>query len=509
MGVTLKIDGGKIRPWWHVEIYKPDKTRTVFKINVPVEGTPPANGKLTEQGDAAFERSRERAKAEFRRLKEEANQGRMNTADALRMYKQKTGVPLVLTPTGALRNVFDGDTLKVSKFWLGTCRITAASFADWLEEQKIRTVLDVTVSHARAFLNELYDPKKPLYTAQTVRGKRGILAKAFDRLLPDGAPNPFRHPTLKVEKMRDDEEAHRKPLNEEELERLLEVAKEVDAEAYDWIVCAVTTGLRRGDVCALEWESVDLQTNELNVRTRKTGTKLCLPVLPLLREVLKRRKKESGGGRFVFPEAERLMRTNPSGVTYRVKKIFAAAFAETMEEEAADTRPIVELPDVIGDVLSAMRKSGMTPEKRKRMEAVLSLYAQGKSSHAVGQETGLSQPKAIRLLREAETAAGVLFVRRHGRRRTQGMTTGAAIAKVTRTKRVVGMMSASRYDFHCLRTTFVTLAISRGFSIDKLRALTGHTTVDLVMRHYFKPKGSDFAEQLAKAMPGVLTRPHG
>jgi len=31
--------------------------------------------------------------------------------------------------------------------------------------------------------------------------------------------------------------------------------------------------------------------------------------------------------------------------------------------------------------------------------------------------------------------------------------------------------------------------------------------VEIVMRHYFKPKGTDFADKLEKALPDVLTKP--
>lgn len=79
------------------------------------------------------------------------------------------------------------------------------------------------------------------------------------------------------------------------------------------------------------------------------------------------------------------------------------------------------------------------------------------------------------------------------------------VGDVTRTKREIGMRSASRYDFHCLRTTFVTTALQKGMSETKLRALTGHTTVDLVIRHYFKPRGRDVASELEAVMPIALT----
>jgi hypothetical protein len=81
----------------------------------------------------------------------------------------------------------------------------------------------------------------------------------------------------------------------------------------------------------------------------------------------------------------------------------------------------------------------------------------------------------------------------------------AAIRDVTRTARAVGLKAASKYDFHGLRTTFVTLALNAGVGVDKLKALTGHHTVETVMRHYFKPRGTDARNELRAALPASLT----
>ncbi len=143
----------------------------------------------------------------------------------------------------------------------------------------------------------------------------------------------------------------------------------------------------------------------------------------------------------------------------------------------------------------------MTPAKQKRMGLVLRLYAEGKPYNSIMAATGLSKGCISGLLTEAERVSGIRFIRR---KETSGKKT---IAEVTRTPRSVGVRAASIYDFHALRTTFVTLAISAGVSVDKLRALTGHTTVEIVMRHYFKPKGTDFADELRKALPAILTKP--
>lgn len=81
----------------------------------------------------------------------------------------------------------------------------------------------------------------------------------------------------------------------------------------------------------------------------------------------------------------------------------------------------------------------------------------------------------------------------------------ATIDSVTRQRRAVGRCRASTYDFHALRTTFITLAINGGIPVDKLRALTGHRTVDMILRHYYKPRGIDLAGDLLRAMPNILT----
>ena len=80
-----------------------------------------------------------------------------------------------------------------------------------------------------------------------------------------------------------------------------------------------------------------------------------------------------------------------------------------------------------------------------------------------------------------------------------------AIARITRIKREHGQKSASIYDWHALRTTFVTLALSAGVPMELVRRVTGHTTVDIVLRHYFRPGRDTFKAALVGALPAVLT----
>jgi hypothetical protein len=71
------------------------------------------------------------------------------------------------------------------------------------------------------------------------------------------------------------------------------------------------------------------------------------------------------------------------------------------------------------------------------------------------------------------------------------------------------LKSASRYDFHALRTSFVTMALNAGMKIEMLKALTGHSLVETVLRFYYKPKGTDARAELEAALPDVLTGRNG
>ena len=136
MALTLKPgrEKGTIRPWWYFEFYRPDGTRTVINLNVPVEGTPPVSRRVTDEGDAAFERSRERAKVAAEVVRLEATRGRRERTAALRTFKETTGTKLVVKPASALRSVFDENTENYSEKWVDYRRSAVGKFADWMKE---------------------------------------------------------------------------------------------------------------------------------------------------------------------------------------------------------------------------------------------------------------------------------------------------------------------------------------------------------------------------------------
>jgi len=64
---------------------------------------------------------------------------------------------------------------------------------------------------------------------------------------------------------------------------------------------------------------------------------------------------------------------------------------------------------------------------------------------------------------------------------------------------------ASVKDFHSLRTTWITMALSAGVPMELVRRVTGHSTVDVVLKHYFRPGKEAFKTALETAMPKMLT----
>jgi integrase len=75
----------------------------------------------------------------------------------------------------------------------------------------------------------------------------------------------------------------------------------------------------------------------------------------------------------------------------------------------------------------------------------------------------------------------------------------------TLVERSDGMQKASIKGFHSLRTTWITMALSAGVPMELVRRVTGHSTVDVVLKHYFRPGREAFRAALEASLPKMLT----
>lgn len=150
-------------------------------------------------------------------------------------------------------------------------------------------------------------PAKPL-SAKSRREYHTILRAVFEASLvvTRGDENPFAEwelPAVQSES--------RDAFTRDELDTLLAAADEFCRVV---LVMGVYTGLRRGDVCRLPWEDVDLDHGWIDTVAGKTGKQVVVPILGPVRELLAGLPRD---GAFCFPAHAAMIEQNPSGVTWR------------------------------------------------------------------------------------------------------------------------------------------------------------------------------------------------
>jgi hypothetical protein len=129
------------------------------------------------------------------------------------------------------------------------------------------------------------------------------------------------------------------------------------------------------------------------------------------------------------------------------------------------------------------------------MRQVFNAYAGGASLDEAITASGCSRGTVSNYLNELERETGASIVRSHRR---------AVMTDVLQEERENGQRRASLHDFHSFRVTWITLALAAGVPLELVQRVTGHRTVAVVLKHYFRPGREDFRQHLLKAMPQIL-----
>ena len=426
-----------------------------------------------------------------------------------KLYEIKTGEAIQSVKLGTLANEWE----KIERRrqpnvrYAAQCKSTLTRFAVFVRKENPKAVemAHVTRSVARAFMDA--EAKRGV-TGKTWNDTLKLLRATFKHLLPAGGINPFTGtPT------RETETVFRQPFTPDELAAITEAARE-DEFIRPIIIVGMCTAMRRGDCCLLKWEDVDLKKKFITVKTSKTGRTVSIPIFPMLFDELAKRKvgenvKMDG---YVFPEAAQMYLENPDGITWRVKKILAAGLGETVVN-GNDTKGLLKVSGAEtrkrGEGFIAKLPDGT---KRERVGLVFKLYMDGKNIEAVMAGAKVSKGSVSGYLNEIQTAIGCQIVRgasRTGKCEPRLSTTGnlkAGIADVgLQVDRKHGLRRASVRDFHSLRVTWVTLALTAGVPLELVQKVTGHKTTDIVLKHYFQPGQEAFRQALQSAMPKLLT----
>ena len=549
---------GRLRDTWFGS-YQINGKRYGVNLDITIGGTPPQPLSLKGTGDAQFERSRATALAKLQGIIEESRSKRSSERLVERLYEIKTGETIksvkldeLATEWGRLPRKHEPD-----ERYAGQCRATLSRFAEFVRSHngKVVELAQVTRSTARAFMEAEGERH---VAGKTWNDTMKLLRATFHHLLPPGALNPFEEMPTK-----DSDTVFRKPFTPEELKAILDAAKDDDF-IRPIIVTGMCTAMRRGDCCLLKWKDVDLARRFITVKTAKTGQTVSIPIFPLLYDELqgiaegraesRKQKVErdtsprpsprsgegvlgmgtagagirregdtsprpsprggegvagAGGlphGDLVFPEQGAMYEENPDGITWRVKKVLAWALmgkAESRKQKAEMGLPEVPEEETRRrghEFLSKLPES----EKKQRMLAVFDGYMDGKRSGDVAAAAGVSKGSVSGYLNEIEGGIECRVVRG----RAEGGSVTAVLKgdnSLLRVKREDGGRRASVRDFHSLRVTWVTLALTAGVPLELVQKVTGHKTADVVLKHYFQPGREDFRQTLQSAMPKLLT----
>lgn len=160
--------------------------------------------------------------------------------------------------------------------------------------------------------------------------------------------------------------AGREPFSSEEVNKLLAVAE------GDWkgaILCAVTTGLRLGDVVGLTWGDLDGKAGVLHVTTQKTGATVALPVHPDFAAWLE--QQEQGIGQApVFTSLHSRSTGGNNGLSRRFRAIMdrAGITSRAVKREGAGrTRQSKDFHSLRHSFVSDLANAGVAPDVRQKL----------------------------------------------------------------------------------------------------------------------------------------------
>lgn len=191
-----------------------------------------------------------------------------------------------------------------------------------------------------------------------------------------------------------------------------------------------------------------------------------------------------------------MLRANPDGLTWRFKKIVVRAFSDDSD---TDTPAPVPAASIETEGVKAIAEALPAGAHRERVLDTFKRYCAGASMNKIREATGRGKGTISSDLRQVEELTGKHFIP------DNSQNVKKAARNLTQVKRKNGQRAASVRDWHALRATWVTLALAAGVPVELVRRVTGHASVEIVLKHYFMPDREQFRAALVDALPDVLT----
>ena len=272
-------------------------------------------------------KSRNRAEAAdtaraWEKLSESGRRGLLTEVAARRVVaeivEQATGEPLhFATCRSWFEEWLAGKAGSTAPSTLAKYRQVTTDFLTYLGERAELPLTAISQRDVRAFRDSLSaGGRAPSTVNLAVRKTLSVPFAAAHRLgyIPH-------NPVAAVESLKDSERKEREVFTPKQLQALVNKAE------GDWkgaILCGYFTGLRLRDVAELTWQAIDFKAGTLNVRARKTGTILMLPLHPEFEAWLKAQTRGIGNAP-VFPELAGKGTGGRHGLSGRFKAIMERA----------------------------------------------------------------------------------------------------------------------------------------------------------------------------------------
>lgn len=464
-----------------------------------------------EPGSEAFDESKSRAEEELQALLEQARIRQRPEDLVQRLHHIKFGSRIGSIP---LTHIFAEWSALPRPRPITRGRIKFAehvlkSFTDFMRGHypHVKEMAAVTPEMAEKFM--LSEEKRKI-TGRTYNARLALLRGTFERLRIRAGMlgNPFKENLV----LKTEDSVPRQPFTIEELQQLFKTAQEHDQLVYGLIVLGACTALRRGDACCLKWDDIDLRANHIRVTTRKTGEKVSIPILPLLRQVLTTMPRIDE--EYVFPTMARTYLSNPSAVNDRLNRVFRLAGFRPDELDAPRGKKsaTVDIPaadDLRPSVITKIRAltvDQVSDTIKAHMLQVFDLYSSGTVVADIAQQLKMSKGSVSNYIDRIEKAAGHPIIRRQVKAiQDQRVAQDSAKEHPVKPLPRRGKIRTNTRGFHALRATFITQALAAGVPVEVVKMISGHSATETVLRHYFNPDEKTVFNTIRAAMPRLLT----
>ena len=223
---------------------------------------------------------------------------------------------------------------EVSAFTLGVYRSRFGAFVEWMRRHfpAVAEVRAVTDEHAAAFMRELSATK----SGKTFNDYRAILIQVWRILAHDKRARLAGNPWQGI-KPREKDTFTRRELTVEELAGVI---ASVSGEMRVLFAVGIYTGLRLGDAVSLDWGAVDLVRGFIDAtphKTRKHGTRVHIPIAPVLRGILEETPPADRRGP-VMPGLLAEYAKDDSWLARRIGRVFRECGIETQAEVSGTAR---------------------------------------------------------------------------------------------------------------------------------------------------------------------------